>query len=167
MRYAAAGAKGRIADAKKAIARACEIGKALDVNVQLFDADMIVGLEHVASALSHALRAFDRMTNTSGSLMNETLLYASGERQVRHAIAKMGIREGDSRICTLAYGAKCAEAIEVILKELAMERDDAVLTPSEEKLRRLGISNDELIATPKDRQHELALERVAVIDIKK
>ena len=51
------------------------------------------------SAVEHAIRAFERKTNTTNSLEKEIILYASGERQLKLAIPKIGIKKGNVKNC--------------------------------------------------------------------
>ena len=60
--------------------------------IQVFNADMIYGKNHIISAVEHAKRAMERKTNTTNSLEKEILLYASGERQLKHAIPKWELK---------------------------------------------------------------------------
>lgn len=53
--------------------------------------DMVFGLDHIRSALYHAKRSFSEKRNTSDSLSMESLLYASGERQLSSAVKKMSV----------------------------------------------------------------------------
>ena len=57
------------------------------------------------------------------------------------------------------------EAVADFLRGSRLERDDSVLGPKEGALRRLGMGGAELRAMPRDRWTELALERVALLDL--
>ncbi|MEM2900323.1 MAG: KEOPS complex subunit Cgi121 [Thermoplasmata archaeon] len=179
VKYAIGCGKGKITDAKVTMETIDIISKEYNVNIQLFNADSIIGETHILSALLHAKRAFEQNKNTSDNLMTETLLYASGERQIRHAIKKIGIQEGeDSRVCILVYCENCEnrkeknsreirEVLESVISRLGLFRDDSLILPNEEKLNRLGCSRDEVDAVLKSKRYELALEKVALVDIKK
>src|SRR4030066_37882 len=60
-----------------------------DSDVLVLRSDMVFGLDHIRSALYHAKRAMDQGRNASNTLVMETLLYASGERQLQSAIRKL------------------------------------------------------------------------------
>lgn|GEM_PF-478231 len=194
MKYAIGCGKGKIKDAKDTIEKVEKISKVHDTSIQLFNADCIVGEIHIISAILHAKRAFEQNKNTSDNFMTEVLLYASGERQIRHAIKKIGIQESDdARVCILAYceeqnpketkdkdvndntkdtNAKdtkdrIEDIIEIVIRTLGLERDDSLILPNEYKLKHLGCSEEELNAVPKNRRYDLALEKVALVDIKK
>ena len=62
------------------------------------NADLVFGKNHMISAVEHALRSFERKTNTTNSLEKEILLYASGERQLKLAIPKIGVKSGNVKI---------------------------------------------------------------------
>jgi KEOPS complex subunit Cgi121 len=179
VKYAIGCGKGKIIDAKVTMETIDRISKEYNVNIQLFNADCIFGETHIISALLHAKRAFEQKKNTSDNLMTETLLYASGERQIRHAIKKIGIREGeDSRVCILVCcgnfentkeknSREVRDVLEIVMSRLGLLRDDALILPNEEKLNSLGCSKEEIDAVPESMRYELALEKVALVDIKK
>ena len=52
-----------------------------------------------------------------------------------------------------------------VLDDLKITRDDSVLEPEPEKIRRWGFSEEELEAIGPDRAAELVLERVALLEI--
>lgn len=61
-------------------------------DVQFFDAELIATQEHLYFAVINALQAFQNKTNISKSLAMETILYASGQRQIKKAIQHCGIK---------------------------------------------------------------------------
>ncbi|MCU0852327.1 MAG: hypothetical protein MUC90_03600, partial [Thermoplasmata archaeon] len=67
-------------------------------HVLVVKAEMVFGLDHLRSALHHAARATRDGRNASDSLAMETLLYASGERQLSAAIKKMSPDETTEQI---------------------------------------------------------------------
>jgi tRNA threonylcarbamoyladenosine modification (KEOPS) complex Cgi121 subunit len=66
-------------------------------NIQFFDGGHIAGKEHLEIAAINASHALKSGINISRSLAMETLLYASAQRQIDAAIAKIGV-SGDSEI---------------------------------------------------------------------
>ena len=109
------------------------------------DADEVCGMDHVLSALTHAERAFERRENVSSRLLMEVLLYASGERQLSLAIARMGVKAGKGRMVLLLEGSDP----EAVLSRFGLTEDPSVI----------GADDESLV---KD-----ALERVAMVDILK
>ncbi|MBI0583521.1 MAG: hypothetical protein ISF22_04760 [Methanomassiliicoccus sp.] len=128
------------------------------------DADLICGADHLRSAASHALRAFGRGDNAATTLAVETVLFASGERQISKAVRKMGLRKGAERVALVLFDVPDADAA---LATLGLERDDRVLEPSLEKARRFGLTDGELAAVPADKYPDLVLERVAFVGLSK
>ena len=59
------------------------------------------------------------------------------------------------------------EAVAAFMRGTGLARDDSVLAPKEGALRRLGVGEPELRAVPEDRWVELALERVALLDLER
>lgn len=135
-----------------------------DVLYQFFDADVVLGKEHIVSAIDHARRAFDDKKNISQSLVMEILIYVSGEPQIANAIKKVGVKDGCERIA-LVVDEKMD--VEGFIKDMNMERDDEVLRFTESKALAFGIGKEELSAVEKDRIKDLVLERVAMVDVRK
>lgn len=130
------------------------------VTVLVLDGDMTFGPDHLASALHHAKKAFDEGRNSSESLAMETLLYASGERQLGSAIKKMSVAGGTT------------EVVVARLTEVPFEAGDAwaeyVSTEQmleEERLARFGVSAEELSTVHMSQRLDLVLERVAAVDL--
>ena len=95
------GLKGNIKDIDDFLKRVENFASKNSVIIQVLNADMIYGKNHIISAVNHAKRAMERKTNTTNSLEKEILLYASGERQLKLAIPKMGINEGHGNVALL------------------------------------------------------------------
>jgi KEOPS complex subunit Cgi121 len=132
--------------------------------VQFFNADMILGKEHIESAIEHARRAFRTNKNVSQSMAMEILIYVSGEPQIASAIKKVGITDNCKRIAMVVDD---KIEIEVLLKDLNMELDDEVLKFTEEKALAFGIKEEEIFAVEKGKRRDLVLERVAMVDVRK
>lgn len=148
------GARGIAGDPGERLA----IAKGLD-ELQLIDARLVCGKDHLFAAAEHAERAMREGTNVAKSVAVEFVVYASGERQIRDAIAKMGIHKETTEFAVVMFGG------DVALEILDLTRDDAVLDASPAKLRSFGITEDELGTVPRDRQTDLVLERVALVDL--
>lgn len=155
------GARGRVDDPASLIEalRSIDGGEAAAL-----DADMVCGRDHLCSAAMHALRAFGRGDNISSTLAVETVLFASGERQISKALKKVGLRAGAERVALVLFDVADATAV---LSSLDLVRDDAVIAPSREKARRFGITDAELEAVPPGKYQELVLERVAFAGLPK
>jgi len=125
-------------------------------------ADMIFGVDHLRTALYHAKKAIAEGRNASDSLALETLLYASGERQLSSALKKMTVDDDTEEIviAKLSEGAfKPQESWKTF--------PDKVEDPSRDRLLRFGLTEKEL-ATLGDRHPiELVMEKVAAVDVLK
>lgn len=95
--------------------------------VQAFDADYVAGREHLAAAVEHADRAFERGENVASDRAVEILLYAAGRRQIREALA-MGVAEGEQAVVVVVAGGDEDEAATEIVAFL----DDAAVLPEVE-----------------------------------
>jgi len=124
--------------------------------------DMIFGTDHLRTALYHAKRAFAEGSNSANTLALETLLYASGERQLSSALKKMTVDDDTSEvvIAQLSEGAFTPKESWAPLPE----KPDS---PSKERLAKFGISEKELATIGNKNPVELVLEKVAAVDVLK
>lgn len=158
-----AGLRGDISNSEEVLGTARDAGGA-DASVQLMRASMVFGRIHLESAIDHAIRSFEQGRNASNSLATETLLYASGTRQIDRAIKKMGIREDDSEIALVAFG---EFSLAELLENANFKRDDSVLDGDVSMLIEYGISEKEIASIPESKVFDLVLERVAMVDLLK
>lgn len=164
MEFMLVGVRVRVGDPAAFVERLRSAASGLGLDVQAFDADMVFGRDHIASALEHARRAFERGTNVASSLMMEVLVYAAGERQISTALDKMGVKEGKDGVVILAVG---EGDVDRLLEELRLRRDDSLIDGKAEMLAVFGITERELETVPDDRVMDLVLEKVAMVDILK
>ncbi len=140
------------------------------LSAQAMDAGAVCGRVHLESALVHARGAFARGNNMARTLWVEWVLCAAGVRQVDVAFKRVGIRPGTEvfAILLLSEGDEITGGTEdAFLKKLGLERNDDVLVCSEDCLLRLGVGKVELAAVPRERWTDLALERVALLDLER
>jgi tRNA threonylcarbamoyladenosine modification (KEOPS) complex Cgi121 subunit len=147
-----------------------------DVEIQLFDAQLIATWEHLYFAALNALTAFNNKSNISKSLAMETLLYASAQHQIRKATQLLGIKPACKEIVVLILGNN-TETVEntltLIQNKIHAKLDDSVLEISTEKKRRIReafrITDVELKATAnaksklKEALVNLVIERMALL----
>ncbi|MFC4450533.1 KEOPS complex subunit Cgi121 [Halorussus aquaticus] len=79
-----------------------EIADEFDCAVQAFDADYVLGRDHLRTAVERADRAFDRGENVARERAVEILLYAAGRRQIDRAF-EMGVSEGESDVVVVVH----------------------------------------------------------------
>ena len=160
------GAKGNIQDIDDFLKKIDTFGKENEIIIQAFDADVIFGRNHLVSSVNHATRSFERKTNTTNSLAMEILLYSSGERQLKLAIPKMGVKKGNVIVAFLFVGDKITkQLIDNFLTTLSLNQDDRVLEGNENTLKKFGMNKDEISTVTKDKYGDLILEKVAMVDI--
>jgi KEOPS complex subunit Cgi121 len=139
--------------------------------IQAFNGDLIFGMTHLLSAIEHTLRAKEQGRLITHSLSMELLLYASGERQLKHAIPKIGIQPGKNRIVLIIIKKKSdtsqteQEIKDLLISKYHFNEDSQVLEPNPEALQQFGISPEELDTIPHNHYHHLVLEKVAMVDI--
>jgi tRNA threonylcarbamoyladenosine modification (KEOPS) complex Cgi121 subunit len=154
--------------------------KTAGVEVQFFNAELVAGWEHLYFAMLNALKAFENKHNISNSLAVETLLYASAQRQIKKAVAMLGIKSGSSKVAVLVLADSesiLKKALETVSKILAGKPDDSVLELNEKKfadvMKFFGISEIELSAKlekagmEKKALADLVIEHVALLAIQR
>lgn len=160
------GAKGNIQDVKSFLKKIDNFSKNNKIIIQVFNADIIYGYNHLISAFEHAKRSYERNKNTTNSLGMEILLYASGERQLKTAIPKIGIKNGKSNIAFLFINSKISnQLINQLLENLSLTRNDEVLNGDIKTLKKFGITDLELETINEEKFENLVLEKIALVDI--
>lgn len=162
------GAKGNIQNVDRFVELVQIFAKDNNLTIQSFNAELIFGKNHLISAVEHALRAMKDKTNTTNSLEMEIMLYASGERQLKLAIPKMGITTGKNEIAFVLLNKKgkiSNKIVESFLTELKLVRYDNALDGDGKTLKKFGISRTEIDTIIKDKYGDLILEKVAMVDI--
>jgi len=160
------GAKGEIQNIDKFLKQINNFSKKNNLLIQAFNADLIYGKNHLLSAYEHANRSFENKTNTTNSLEMEILLYASGDRQIKIAIPKMGINTGKSNIAFVFIAEKISKKIiEDLLSITCLSQDDKVLKGNLNTLKKFGISENEIKTITKEKYEDLILEKIAMVDI--
>ncbi|USZ66777.1 KEOPS complex subunit Cgi121 [Halorussus salilacus] len=163
-----------------------EVGEEFDCAVQAFDADLVVGVDHLRTAVERADRALDRGENVARDPAVEILLYAAGRRQINRAL-EMGVDEGEHDVVVVAHGqaeasdeAGAADAVRGLLApvETAPASSDAGAVSTDrgpvsadridrEAVREFfDVSEAELDATDASLA-DLVRERVALLDVEK
>jgi len=165
------GAVGEIKNIETFLKNINNFSKKHNVLIQTFDANVIFGKNHILSAVAHAQRAIDRKTNTTNSLEMEILLYSSGERQLKLAIPKMGVKKGKTKIAVVFLEEKKVnlsnQEINEFLNLVSLNRNDKVLEGDKNTLRLFGIDDNEIETVTKEKYGNLILEKVAMVDILK
>jgi KEOPS complex subunit Cgi121 len=154
------GARGEAGSAAEFMA----LVQALPCDVLPMDADVVCGRTHLETAVAHAKRAMEQGTNASATMSMETMLFASGERQISKAKEKMGVKNGMRHFALVLF--ECDEPGD-ILRRLKLIKDDLVLLPSREKMIAFGIEAKEIESVPEQLAADLVLERVAFVEILK
>lgn len=139
-----------------------------DVIVQFFDARFVAGWQHLYFATLNALKSFKNQENISNSLVVEILLYASAQRQIKHAVEKLGIKPETREVAVVLLSKSentLKKALETITKLNFGEREDNVLELSNQKIEGIknffAISDLELEA----KMEKEGFEKEALIDL--
>ena len=110
-----------------------------DIFIQLFNHEKVIGKEHLIWAYDKAEEMMEQETNRADSLEIETLLWASAEWQIKSAIRKMGVPDNSDKAALLIE-----REMDIFLDEMDWEREDDLLNPSLEKLKRFGVDEKEI-----------------------
>jgi len=152
-----------IPDAGVFLRRLGEIASVYGITVQAIDANRIAGRAHVISAIEKAVRATARSENISDDLGMEILLYASGNRQIKKALA-MGIAAGRNNVVLVAVGGEIPDEAVSELESLVVAAD--VISYGRAKRDAIvsffGITESEIAAAGEEKIPDLVLERVAL-----
>jgi KEOPS complex subunit Cgi121 len=160
------GAKGLIDDVDVFLSVIKSLSEKYDLVIQVFNADLIYGKDHLLSSYEHAKRAVNRKLNITKSLGMELLLYASGERQIKKALDKIGIKKNSVNLAILIHGRSISEGlINKILQQLKLTRSDMVLDGDIETLYKFGLPKEEIQTVSNDKYGDLILEKVANVDL--
>lgn len=152
--------------------------KRWSVAIQLMDAAAIASWRHLLHSAVLAIKAFARGYNVAETLDMEILLYASGSKQIRDAISKLGIKRGLLKLALTCVGrmgeANIKQVVREVLSLLRGLEDDSILEVDESKregIKRLfGISDEEIQASfagGADPLVKCVLNRVALVDVLK
>jgi KEOPS complex subunit Cgi121 len=166
------GAQGTIPDVDVFLSKLLTFSNNNDVVIQVFDAQVIYGDDHLISATQHAQRAFQEKTNATNSLLLEIILYAAGERQIHKAIKKVGVKKGKQLIAFVLVddqkkqGKKSYDlVIDNFLRLVHLIRNDKVLEGDKDTLKRFGIKDEEIRTVPESKYCDLILEKIAMVDV--
>jgi tRNA threonylcarbamoyladenosine modification (KEOPS) complex Cgi121 subunit len=159
-----AGARGDIADPEATLRQVREWAKARQAEVLVADARAVFGRDHLESAVRHTERAKTEGRMGARSLDIETLLYLVGQRQVVDAIRVAGLRNGTRTIAVVLW---TSEDVDGLLRALRWSRDDGVLEARGKSLEVLGVNELERETVGEAAAADLALEKVALLDVLK
>ncbi|MEM2888664.1 MAG: KEOPS complex subunit Cgi121 [Candidatus Bathyarchaeia archaeon] len=145
-----------------------------DCYIQLFNAEVIAGFDHLYFACLNALKAFEQGKNISKDLAVETLLYASGQHQINKAIQMLGVTQETKDIAVLIVSEKPETSLEALEKTahlLRGEQCDRILCVTKKKMQNikstLNIKETELRAAMRDSEEQaltnLLIERAALL----
>jgi tRNA threonylcarbamoyladenosine modification (KEOPS) complex Cgi121 subunit len=157
-----------IGDAKEFLNAVCK-EKQQRVWVQFFDAELVATWQHLHFAVLNALLAFKNERNISKSVAMEAMLYASAQRQIKKAIAFMGVKCDSANVAVVIIG-ESLDSVKAVLsavsKRIGAEPDEAVLELSRKKAQRIreafGITEKELEAVMEKNNADQALVKLVI-----
>jgi len=164
MTYSIGGARGAIEDPESTLKKARDWSKRTGSEVLLADARIVLGRDHLETAVRHAVRSQASGTMAAHSVSMEALRYLSAQRQVADAIRVAGIRRGTKEIAVAVFGNSSQDDL---MSSFGWSRDDGVLEPEGKSFREIGITEAEWATMPPNQRADLSLEKVALLDLEK
>jgi tRNA threonylcarbamoyladenosine modification (KEOPS) complex Cgi121 subunit len=143
--------------------------------VQFFNAELVATWQHLYFAALNALTAFRNKRNISKNVAIEVMLYASAQRQIRKAIALVGVKPDPARIAAVIMGetpGSVRTVLSAVSKRIGTDPDETVLELSKSKMRSIrrtfDISEKELETVMTENKLEealvsLVIERMALL----
>lgn len=165
------GARGNIKKIEEFIKDVTIFSEKNGIITQVFDSVMVYDKIHLISSTEHAIRSIKNFTNTTNSVEKEILLYSSGEKQIKLAIQKMGIKKNTKKFAFIFLPTKIEsykkfeKLIYNFIEQNKLERDDKVLQGDLNTLKNHGITEKEIFSVNKNNWFGLILEKVAMVDI--
>lgn len=144
------------------------------VESQILDAKSIAGVDHLRFAALNALKAHAEGKQVTGSLAVEILLYASGQRQIKNAIASLGVSFHSRNVAVIGIADErnSLEKFKAKLPDIMDgELDESILEEGEEaNIRRLfNITETQMKtmigrnATKREGLTKLVIEKMALL----
>ena len=164
MTYRIGGARGNVGDPEATLKAVRTWSERTGDEVMLADAGIVLGRDHLETAVRHAIRSQAAGTMASRSVSMEALRYLSAQRQVVDAIRVAGIRRGTKAIGIAVFG---TAAMDDLLATFGWSRDDNVLGYEGKSFQAIGITEAEWATLPPNQRADLALEKVALLDLAK
>ncbi|MFC7044072.1 KEOPS complex subunit Cgi121 [Halobacteriaceae archaeon GCM10025711] len=154
-----------VTDVDAFVARLSGIGDEFGCAVQAFDARLVAGEDHLATAVEHANRSFARGENVARDRAVEVLLYAAGRRQIDQALA-LGVEAGETPAVVVVDGEDEAGAADAVRELLTPAATLGEAADEGDIGEYFGVTDAERSATTADLQ-TLVCERVALLDVEK
>jgi len=144
------------------------------IETQIFDVKGIAGRDHLRFAVLNALKGRARGIQVTENLAVEVLLYASAQRQIKNAIAALGVSSESKNLAVVAIASdrQVLEKLEIELSSIVDGKsDESVLEEGDEATVRkiFGITNDQVRAllrrdvTEREAVARLVIEKMALL----
>jgi KEOPS complex subunit Cgi121 len=158
----------RIEDAEEFL-KAIRKEKQQNTVVQFFNAELVATWQHLYFATLNALTAFRNKGNIAKNVAMEVMLYASAQRQIRKAIAVIGVKRDSANIAIVTIGENIDSVkttLRTVSKRIGAKPDETVLELSKGKVwsirRAFDISEKELKTVMKKGDAQQALVNLIV-----
>ncbi len=141
--------------------------------IQIVDARLVAEKEHVEHAIAQAIKAFKRGKNIARDILVEVLVRLSGQRQIKYAIEKFGLKSNVQDVVVISTN---KNRLEEFKKKYSCRELGDILKIDENKFNILkktfDISDREIeIYKPKDFKEKveilkrLIIEKIALLNL--
>jgi tRNA threonylcarbamoyladenosine modification (KEOPS) complex Cgi121 subunit len=190
-----AGFRGEVPDVQALLGQLREVEEETGFRLQVMDAGLVYGREHLTAAFAAAVRARSTGKGRASELKTEFVRYAAGGWQIGEALKMMGVGKGggdQENIAAALWTAELDEAVSSgdgagitgtypgmleedrvnaalgkVVAVTGFVRDDPVLDGDDGVLNSLGIGHDERELVGVKNHLGLVLEKVAMADLRK
>jgi KEOPS complex subunit Cgi121 len=133
-------------------------------DIQVVDSKLLYGVEHLEFAIQKAKMALDNGGGISSNIFMETIVRASGQRQIKKALEKYGLK-GSTEIAI--FGERIPGEVQTLLgaEEIEIKIDSHRLESLKEAF---SIKDEELNSMsdfPAEAVKDLIKERIALVSI--
>lgn len=160
----------KVTDVKHLMGEISKIEQDNDIVIQIADAGLIAGDEHVRSAVKKAVRSMNSGEGITSNLGLEILLYLAGTRHIKKAL-EIGVKEGINRVCVIITGVEIKNSIKDKVFDLLSFESADLVSPNGDKQTRLmeffEITDEEILSVDGNKLEKLVMERGALLEVAK
>ncbi len=159
-----------VTDVKHLMDEISKIEQDNDIVIQIVDAGLIAGDEHIRSAIKKAVRSMNAGEGITSNLGLEILLYLAGTRHIKKAL-EIGVKEGIDKVCVIITGVEIKNSVkDKVFDLLSFESADLVSSNGDKQTRLMEffeITEDEIRSVDGNKLEKLVMERGALLEVAK
>ena len=160
----------KVTDVKHLMGGISTIEQDNDIVIQIVDAGLIAGDEHIRSAVKKAVRSMNAGEGITSNPGLEILLYLAGTRHIKKAL-EIGVKEGIDRVCVIITGVEIKNSVKDKVFDLLSFESADLVSSNGNKQRRLmeffEIAEEEILSVDENKLEKLVIERGALLEVAK